>query len=473
MGLLSMQPEPFFKIPIYDEWLVHAPLHELNALLTSDDLDKIRSNSIHDDKELTSFRNLLAGSTKHNPTTKKGEIDPRFLVFVTTRGCNIKCVYCHFDGPTAPHNSLEMNKCIKTIAWMVETLERNGHKELPIHFFGGEPLTTFALVQSVIDYANTRCQGTQIIPRFIATTNGVLSERRAEWIGEHLDQIILSLDGPEYTHNKNRPIRSDLGSFAATARTADILCEKNIDLSFRGCITSETVQQMGEMAEWMTHRWHPSSIKFEPLTVNSLTISAGLEPPNPFDFAINWFQARDAVARHGVNISYTPVNPGEPRLTSCLVGNDAVVVNPDGKIQACYLQPKDWEKHGMNLNLGEVSDEQGVKIDHVKVDVVRNMVKRKDRCSKCFCRWSCAGGCHVTHTYQGASSEYDDFCIGTRIISACLILEAMGCRPLVKQLLTDRAALERIALQTTDHLDVGSMRDIEGVKMMDEERNTG
>ena len=450
----SIDQQAYFKIPIYDEWLVHAPLHELNALLPSDHICKLQANVCEDDEVLSLLRNILKASPKHAPTTAGGNIDPRFLVFVTTRGCNLGCVYCHFDGPTAPHNSLELERCRQTIDWMVDALEKHGHEDLPVHFFGGEPFTTPTLIETVIDYTNERCRGTALKPRFIATTNGFVSEARAEWIANHFDQIVLSLDGPKQIHDKNRPVNQTSGSFEITSRTADILSKKDLELSFRGCITSDSVQQMGEIAKWMSTRWHSRSIKFEPLTVNSLTLAAGLEPPDPFDFAVQWFHARDAAARHGVDLTYTPINPGEPRLSSCLVGNDALVVHPDGTINACYLDSEEWKQHGMDLRLGEVSSGQGVNIDQQRVDEVRELVKQKDRCSKCFCRWSCAGGCHVTNTYQGASMEYDSFCVGTRIITACLLLEATGCGSLVKRLLTDRQALEKIARQSTDHLNL-------------------
>ena len=84
---------------------------------------------------------------------------------------------------------------------------------------------------------------------------------------------------------------------------------------------------------------------------------------------------------------------------------------------------------------------------------IRRCAGDKPRCRKCFCRWSCAGGCHVNHSYPGCSPEYDGFCIQTRLITACALLGKLGFDSTASDLVADRAEMERLALWASDRLE--------------------
>ena len=87
------------------------------------------------------------------------------------------------------------------------------------------------------------------------------------------------------------------------------------------------------------------------------------------------------------------------------------------------------------------------------VERVRQLVADKPRCQDCFCRWSCAGGCHVNHSYPGCSRAYDDFCIQTRLITACSLLDGLGFASLADGLVADGAEMQRLALRPSDRLE--------------------
>ena len=73
-------------------------------------------------------------------------------------------------------------------------------------------------------------------------------------------------------------------------------------------------------------------------------------------------------------------------------------------------------------------------------------------CAHCFCRWHCAGGCHVNHVLPEHHGDYDDLCIQTRIITLRNILKAMDGEELVDSLLNDSAELEKSVCQPSDSL---------------------
>jgi hypothetical protein len=94
-------------------------------------------------------------------------------------------------------------------------------------------------------------------------------------------------------------------------------------------------------------------------------------------------------------------------------------------------------------------------IDRDALTRARLLPMAKPRCERCFCQWTCAGGCHVNQTYPGATNHYTDFCIQTRLVTACLLLRDVGRDDLVDELLADRAAMEQLASHGWDPIDVG------------------
>ena len=117
----------------------------------------------------------------------------------------------------------------------------------------------------------------------------------------------------------------------------------------------------------------------------------------------------------------------------------------------------EWHEKGLDLRLGSI--EHGtVLLDESGVAAARDLsVQKEPFCAQCFCKWHCAGGCHVNHVQSGRPGEYDRLCIQTRIITLRNILKAMDREDLVRELLKNRRALERAAWQTPDTLvDQGS-----------------
>jgi hypothetical protein len=107
----------------------------------------------------------------------------------------------------------------------------------------------------------------------------------------------------------------------------------------------------------------------------------------------------------------------------------------------------------MDLNVGRLVRGGDVQLEPQRLEQIRRLAAEKPHCERCFCRWSCAGGCHVNHSHPGWSGEYDDFCIQTRLISACSLLDALGDAPAVRALLNNRPALQSLALRPSDRME--------------------
>lgn len=446
----------FFLVPVLDKWLFYAPLHGTMAVVNEAAARAVRANDhLGTDADSVGLYEILHEPPAVIPQPLEGDVCPSFLGIIPTRGCNIGCVYCNFGGPTAQMTHMRPDIAVSAVDWMAERLQRSGRKIFQVHFFGGEPLVSQDIVDIVVHRARYVCAQRGLIPYIDASTNGIFNEAVCRFVGDYFGGVVLSFDGFAEFHDRNRPAVSGHPTFAQVERTARRLSRMPLDLCIRICITEQSVSHLEDMTQWMCREFQPAVVNFESLTPGDMAAKAGLRPPDPYQFARHCVGAYRVAERMGIKPVYSAAETELARLSFCPVGTDALIVSLDGRISACYLLPDDWRMRGLDMDLGWVRPDGSVHIDFEALTRARRFPQAKPRCQRCFCQWSCAGGCHVNQTFPGCDDAFTDFCIQTRIITACLLLRKMGCEELVDALLADRSAMEQLALHGWDALPCG------------------
>jgi uncharacterized protein len=351
--------------------------------------------------------------------------------------------------------SLELAR--DAVNWYMDAVALAGVEHAEVHFFGGEPFCAEEVLDLVVHLARHKAAEMGCTLSFEVATNGVFDEARARWAADNLDTIVLSLDGPPDIQDCHRPRRGGGPSFDAVSRTARVLSEGASDLCIRACVTHQTVGRVPELAAWFCEQFRPESVCFEPLQPSPESEAAGLQPPDPWDFASNFVRAAWVLESNGVKPVYAAADIRVKRVTFCPVGRDVAIVSPDGTISACYLLQRDWEAKGLDLRLGRMEG-GGAQLDLDAVASVRGLnVHNKPVCTCCFCKYHCAGGCHVNHGPRGPQGGYDRLCIQTRIIALRNVLVAMGQDDLVREWIGHREAAEAAVAQPSDLLlDLGA-----------------
>ncbi|HOT06715.1 MAG TPA: radical SAM protein [Methanotrichaceae archaeon] len=160
----------------------------------------------------------------HDPD--KGDIEKYLLkrgftqlLLGVTEDCNLRCKYCiysdfykHSRGYSEKYmNFFTAKKAIDNYFSLLEMGKRfNPLRRPTIGFYGGEPLLNFKLIEKCVDYIEQNYYKTM----FVMTTNGcLLDEEKAKWLMKHDFMIIVSLDGPEQEHNRNRIYANGRGTF--------------------------------------------------------------------------------------------------------------------------------------------------------------------------------------------------------------------------------------------------------------------
>jgi uncharacterized protein len=359
------------------------------------------------------------------------------------------CSYCNFGSESASADTLDEQLAVRAIDWMAELAASEGRPTLDVHLFGGEPLQAGRLLDIVVHRTRLAAAERDLEPVLEIATNGVCSESRARFIGEYFQTVSLSLDGPREIHDRHRVFPDGRASFSAVERTARILANSACELILRACVTEESTEAMAETAAWMAREFQPNAIDFEPLRTECNTLNGALCTPDPYRFASWFYKAQRSAAQWGVNVSYSAAMRKETRICFCPIGSDAAIIETNGEVNACYLEKSTWQGLGMDLTLGQVSAGAGLEIDETMVTNVRDGAVPQPRCAGCFCRYWCAGGCHVSRAAV-SGLERDRLCELTRLVTAVSLLDDLGESEAIAEILANSAAMGRLVLQASD-----------------------
>ncbi len=456
---MNFHPENIYSIPVGKDFLVYAPFTSISALMNRQGVIELReqlrlahSGSADPGSKLNDLAMAISLGASHQVYRKSGEINPDFLGIIPTRSCNGACNYCDFGAGESTLQRMPYAMVTKAIDWYTALLKSQNRRVMEIHFFGGEPMVAPDIIEVAVERARLVAAENDLITCFEISTNGQFSSEHARYLGNYFNKVVLSLDGLRDIQYKHRPLKDGRSSFENAVQTAKIISNSSAELCIRCCISKANLSRMEEFTVWACSEFRLSAINFEILTTTEYTCQAGLYPPDPFEFAINFENSRNIARSCGVEVIYASDISPHPTVSSCPVGKDTAIFSPDGRISNCYLMPERWKEKGLELDFGSLSEHCEIRIDTHKVNAIRNMVEDKPRCEKCFCRWSCAGSCHVGISYPGANPEYNNFCVQTRLISAFTLLADLGLPEKISELTGDLEQMKFLADQTSDNI---------------------
>jgi uncharacterized protein len=452
-----MKPD-IFLLPVFDRILFLSPLQGITALLNRNAAQKIREAIVsspgrdHLHREIGEIVRAIRTTAVDDPVSDCDHLQPAFLGFITTRACHGACRYCGFQPDVVTDKGMDLQLTADMIEWMSRTVRTLGKDTLEVHLFGGEPLLARETVDFIVHKTRSAAAKNDLSPHLEVTTNGVMDQERARWLGEYFQTVVLSLDGPQKVHDRHRPLRNGSGSWARAVSTAYQLRDSSAGLCLRCCVSNQNIDELEEIGRWMIEEFNPAVIDLETVMTTTESVCEGILAPDPYEFACRYLHLNAALSHQGVETVYSAAHLQGPRVTSCPVGRDTVIVTPEGLLSSCYLREGYCREQGQSCTIGHVSKE-GIDIQMDEVKRLRSLIHHKPRCYRCFCRWTCAGGCHVNLTYPGCSMDYDSFCIQTRIITAASLLSRLGFDSWVERLVQDRGEMERLAQQVSDRME--------------------
>ena len=173
----------------------------------------------------------------------------RMLVLQPTPYCNVSCDYCYLKS--RDQRSIMDLATIEAIAERV-IAHIEPQTETVVVWHGGEA-TTVPLEWYRSAYSKLRVAKGGIPLAFSIQTNGVaLSDAWTQFFVDTKTQVGLSLDGPEYLHNRYRHTRSGGGTWHLAMRALDTLRRRGIEPGIITVLTAEALNYPLEMLAFYT-----------------------------------------------------------------------------------------------------------------------------------------------------------------------------------------------------------------------------
>jgi uncharacterized protein len=328
--------------------------------------------------------------------------------------CNLRCQYCFADkGEYHLRNRMLMpaETGKRALDWLVA--KSGNRRNLEVDFFGGEPLMNFPMIREVIAYGRELEKTQNKHFKFTTTTNGVgLTDEIMDFLNREMDNVVISIDGRQEVHDRMRPTPNGRGSYDLTIDKAKKFVHLRMQKQYyiRGTYTRYNLDFANDVLHLADEGFEQLSI--EPVVTTPDKPYALREEDLPRIFEEYERLGREYLERRAdgrwfnffhFNVDLTGGPCLRRRLTGCGAGNEYVAVTPEGDIYPCH---QFVGREGMKM--GSVLD------DTFDTEIQRcfhnNHVLNKEKCSQCWARFYCSGGCAANaHAFNGDISKPYDF----------------------------------------------------------------
>lgn len=254
----------------------------------------------------------------------------KFTIFVTEK-CNLKCKYC-YEGNEKINKDMTFDIADKTIQFINHKVkEMNDNKPLNIILHGGEPLLNFKLIKYIHTSILETITDREII--FDMTTNGTLMNNEIiGFIKDHIDNISVSIDGNQESHDLNRIFSDGSGSYKKIILNAKLLLDNNINVRARMTYNSKSVDKLCEsvysiadcgfteivpVIDYYDNNWNKRHIDILNEQISKIIDKKSLYPNN--------------------NISLIELNVLNTKRGQCFGGVVSYAIDVSGNIYPCTL----------------------------------------------------------------------------------------------------------------------------------------
>ena len=323
--------------------------------------------------------------------------------------CNLRCKYCFastgdFHGP---RGLLPVETGKRALDWLVR--HSGNRKQLEVDFFGGEPLMNFEAIKEIVAYGRSLEKETGKHFQFTTTTNAVnLTEEVGEFLNKEMYNVVLSIDGRKEIHDFMRPAANGKGSYDVVLPKMQAFRKSRGDKSYyvRGTFTNRNLDFSNDVISLADNGFDQISI--EPVVLEKDLPFALSEEMLPrilaeYDKLAEIYLDRRKNGRWFNFFHFNIDLEGGPcirkRLTGCGAGNEYVAVTPEGDIYPCHqFVGREGFKMGSVL-----TDEFNTDL---QAKFAANHVLSKEKCSECWARFYCSGGCAANaHAFHGDISK--------------------------------------------------------------------
>lgn len=308
--------------------------------------------------------------------------------------CNLRCKYCfaHTGDYKGQRALMSLEVAKKAIDFLLEN--SGSRKNLELDFFGGEPLLNFDVVKQTYFYAREKEKEYGKNIRFTMTTNAYcVTQEMADFMNEHMKNVVISIDGRKEVHDEMRPNAGGKGSFDKVVENAKMILAGRGDKEYyvRGTYTAKNLDFSKDVLAI-------SDMGFDQISVEPVVYGGDLEiKEEHLDKIRSEYDKLGKIylerKKNGKFFNFfhfmVDLNSGpclNKRLRGCGAGTEYVAVTPSGDIYPCHQFTGEED-----FKIGDVFS--GIQNKEIGKKFCDCHVFNKEKCSECWAKYYCSGGC--------------------------------------------------------------------------------
>ncbi len=341
-------------------------------------------------------RAMLALIDEQNPRNKGLHI-----IVVLNLDCNFACPYCFEEGVKG---SLYMSAMTAARLFaFIKDQWRADKETLRVDFYGGEPLLSLELIESISQPVKSFIAGKG--GKYFSTlvTNGSLLTRQVaeKLVPLGLTNVKVTLDGPAEVHNRSRPFKSGAGSFDAIVRNIKAVCDL-VKVGIGGNFTRDNYEEFPLLLDYLAAEGltpdQVAQVKFDPVMQQPQSGSVTVEHTGGC-LSINepWIIEAEALLRE--ELLKRGYKTSKPAPMACMIETrDSYVVNYDGVIYKCpaFIGKKEFAVGSLETGVGDYAAA-------LKLGIYKN-----PECAACEYLPLCFGGCrYMAYVREGNFDKVD------------------------------------------------------------------
>ena len=134
--------------------------------------------------------------------------DTGLHIAVLTKGCNLRCTYCHAEGGASSEN-MSMETALRVLQYLFD----GKNKAVTLEFQGGEALMNWPVLKFLTENARKFNTVDKTLHITLVTNMLLMDDEKMRFLAEHNVSVCTSVDGPEDIHDKNRKNIKGKGSY--------------------------------------------------------------------------------------------------------------------------------------------------------------------------------------------------------------------------------------------------------------------